>query len=264
MSSYQAGTTSYRMLPTPRAGPMHKTMILLILSLILSLSAPTFFFAREEETFYHSFKVDSGVYQERHNQGTALSKVRSRWNVKWVHEKIPRLFEVVQGLAHKEVSNCTYLPVIIEKNEMIQEVLGIKVSTYFKDCCGVYVDLLKVVNACLICMFCPPLQNTKYHPYLINKNRLGTLHKLVIIYPILLTYSPFDIEILTTGPRFEVSIVRGGVSTCLNVFHHEPYSIFVKIKSVRGVIRKFVIAHPDMLFYKPCRTLNCKYAFVST
>ena len=134
MSSYQAGTTSYRMLPTPLAGPMHKTTILSILSLILSLSAPTLFFAREEETFYHSFKVDSGVCHERYSQDTAPSKVSSRWNIKWVHGKIPRLFEVVQGLAHKEVSNCTYLPVIIEENELIQEILGTKVSTHFKDC----------------------------------------------------------------------------------------------------------------------------------
>ena len=263
MSSYQAGTTSYRMLPTPRAGPMHKTMILLILSLILPLFAPTFFFAREEETFYHSFKVDSGVYQERHNQGTALSKVSSRWNLKWVQEKIPRLFEVVQRLRHKEVSNRTYLSVTTGKNEIVQEILGIKVSTYFKDCCSVYVDLLKMVSACLIFMFCPPLQNTKYHSNFINKIRLGILHTLVIIYLNLLTYLPIDTETLTTGPRFEVSTVRGGVSTCLSVFHYEPCSIFTKIESVRGVIRKFVTAHPDMLFHEPWRTSIHEYAFVS-
>ena len=116
MSSYHAGTISYRTLPTPLAGPVHKAMILLILSLILSLLASAFFFAREEETFYRNFKTELSIHQEEYNQNIALSKVSSHMNVKWVHKKSPRLFEVVQGLCHKEVSNRTYLSKIVKKN----------------------------------------------------------------------------------------------------------------------------------------------------
>ena len=262
MSSYHAGTSSSRAIPTSLAGPAHKVMILSILSLFLSLPASALFFVREEETFYHSFKVDSSIHHEKYDQNITLSKVSSCMNEKWIHKKSPRLFEVVRRLSHKEVSNRTHLSETIEKTETFQDALDIRLSTYFKNCCSVSIDILEMVSACVNCLFCPPLQ--KSHPSLINKIRLGTLHILVITYLILLTQLSIDIETLSTGPRVQVSTVHTRVSTYLNVSDHESCSIFIQIKSVRGVLRKFVATHPDMLFHSPWCTPIHEYAFVST
>ena len=75
MSSHHAETSSIRVSSTSPAGPAHKIMVLSILYLFLSLPASALFFAREEETFYPSFKVDSSIRQKKYAQNITLSKV---------------------------------------------------------------------------------------------------------------------------------------------------------------------------------------------